>query len=86
MTHDETSPRYTYGCVREEYTVNGQSRVAYGIAVYAHPHESGSASIVASVRDITHDRAALEGLIRRCNDGNLSPVHLADMIDDFFGA
>ncbi len=86
MTHDEESPRHTYGLVCEEYHTDKDPRVAYGIAVYAHPAETGNASIVASIRDITHDRLAIEELIRRCNEGDLSPIQLADVIDDFLGA
>ena len=56
-----------------------------GIAVYAHPAETGSASIIASVRDITADRAAADDLIRQCNEGALSPIHLWAVVDDRFG-
>ncbi len=84
MTQDKKSPGYRYGLIREEYFWDGQCRVAYGIAVYAHPHASGSAGIIASVRDMTDDRAAVERLIRQCNEGDLSLTHLSDVIDDFF--
>ncbi len=85
MTHGEMSPRYAYGLVREEYPMDGETRIAYGIAVYAHPTDTGSASIVTSIRDVTQDRAAIEQLILLCNEGGLSPAHLADVVDDFFG-
>ncbi len=86
MTHDEESPGHTYGLVREEYHTDRTIRTAYGIAVYAHVADTADACIVASIRDITPDRIAIEDLIRRCNEGNLSPLHLQDVIDDFFDA
>ncbi len=84
MTHDEAPPRYRYGLIREEYSEGGEWRLSYGIAVYAHPRASGSATVIASVHDITSDREALEELVLRCNRGGLSPHQLRDIIDDLF--
>lgn len=36
-----------------------------------------------SVSDVSLDRAAVENLVERMNDGDLDPVHFFDVIEDF---
>lgn len=38
------------------------------------------------VRDVSLDRDAVEDLVRRMTEGKLDPVHLYDVIEDFFAA
>ena len=85
MTHNDHIPAYVYGRIEETYHTDTGYRVAYGIAAYAHPTDTESATIVASVRDVTQNRAAMDELIRQCNAGGLSPAHLQDVIEDRFG-
>lgn len=85
MIYNDHASDHTYGLVREEYHLGGDCRVAYGIAAFAHPDETGSASIIASARDLSADRASVEALVRQCNERGLSPVHLCDVADDCFG-
>lgn len=73
----------TYGITEETYTLNGESRKSYGIAVYADAEEDGSATILTSVRDITSEQERLAELVRKCNLLELSPIHLDDVIEDF---
>lgn len=73
----------TYGITEETYSLNGNSRKAYGIAVYADAKEEGTATILASVRDITSEREKLSELVEKCNLLELSPIHLDDVIEDF---
>lgn len=40
---------------------------------------------LAYVRDVSTDRAFAAALVRRCNRGGLSPVHLKDFILDTLG-
>ncbi len=73
----------TYGIVEEKYTLNGQSRIAYGMALYANAVEDGTATIIASARDLTSDKARLEALVANCNRLELSSIHFDDVIEDF---
>ena len=73
----------TYGVVAETYSLRGQYRKAYGIVAYSDAEENGTATIVASAHDITHDRWRAERLADQCNRGNLSLCHFDDVIDDF---
>ncbi len=71
-----------YGTVEEVYTVNGVSRTSYGIAAYADPDIDGTATVVASVRDITSDRAKIDNLVDLCNENELSILHLYDVVEN----
>ena len=72
----------TYGITEEVYSLDTERRVSYGIAAYADA-EDGTATIVASVHDITADRHALSELVELCNRLELSLLHLDDVIEDF---
>lgn len=89
MTYDTDEEKATvgvaYGLIAEEYTLQNHTRKAYGVAAYAHPKLTGSTVVITAVRDITSDRQAVAALVALCNRMLLSPVHLADVIDDFFG-
>ncbi len=84
MIHRDRPTQYAYGIIREEYILENETRVSYGIAAYAQSEDCGTASVAVAVRDITADKAAAEALAERCNRLLLSPVHLADVAEDFF--
>ncbi len=86
MTYNVVSDKPAYGLIREEYFLGDGSRIAYGVAAYAHPTSTGNATVVASVHDITTDRSAALRLVSRCNRGHLSPEHLADVVYDLLGS
>lgn len=73
----------TYGIIDEVYSVEADSRVAYGIAAYVNADGNSTATIVASVHDITTDRNSLEDLVLKCNRLELSLIHMNDAIEDF---
>ena len=73
----------TYGLTEERYFLGVDSRVSYGIVAYADAEEDGTATIVASVHDITADRQALSELVEICNRLELSLIHLNDVVEDF---
>ena len=73
----------TYGLIEEKYNCDGESRVSYGIAAYFDRETHGTATVVKSIHDITCDKERLSQLIKNCNDLNLSPIHLLDVIEDF---
>lgn len=76
----------TYGVTEEIYSLGASSRVSYGIAAYADAKEDGTATIVASVHDITSDKQALYELVSLCNRSELSIVHLMDVVEDFLAS
>lgn len=75
--------RITYGVTEEIYTLGGQSRTSYGIVAYAEGEEDGTATIVASARDLSPVRERLDKLVRTCNRLHLSLIHFGDVIEDF---
>lgn len=73
----------TYGISEETYSVNGTSRTSYGLVAFADAESDGSSTIIASARDISNDKSAVEALASLCNRGNLSICHFDDVIQDF---
>ena len=73
----------TYAIVEEKYTFENESRIAYGIAAFADAKQDGTATIVASIHDITSNRESLSRLVDDCNRLKLSPLHLSDIVEDF---
>ena len=60
-----------------------ESRVSYGISAHSNVNENGTATIVASVHDITSDRENLSKLVDDCNRLELSTEHLSDVVEAF---
>jgi hypothetical protein len=73
----------TYGTVTEIYALGNTSRTSYGIAVYAGAIGNGTATVIASVHDVTDEKERIDALVALCNRHRLSPEHLHDVIDDF---
>lgn len=73
----------TYGITEEVYSLGTDSRISYGIAAYADAAEDGTATVVASVHDVTSDKEALAELVALCNRLELSTIHLKDAVEDF---
>ena len=77
----------TYGVREEIYRLGDAGRVAFGIAVYANAEENGTATVVRSVGDVSGNKDEIEELVRLCNECELDPIHLMDVVEDFiFGA
>ena len=73
----------TYAVAGEKYALGEEKRISYGIVAYANAEQDGTATIVASVRDITSDKKRLKKLVDDCNRLELSTVHLLDVVEDF---
>ena len=73
----------TYAVSEERYTFGDEVRTSYGIVAYSNANQDGSKTIVASVRDVTVDKAGLTRLVDDCNRLELSAVHLNDVVEDF---
>ena len=76
----------TYGVTEEIYSLGISSRTSYGIAAYADSEENGTATIVASIHDVTTDKRALNELVSLCNRLELSTIHLLDVVEDFLAS
>lgn len=76
----------TYGITEEIYSLGAFSRTSYGIAAYAYANQDGTATIVASVHDITANKEALLELVSMCNRLELSTIHLNDVVEDFLAS
>ena len=61
-------------------------RTSYDIAAHADSTEDGTATIVASVHDVTADKQALSELVALCNRLELSTIHLNDVMEDFLAS
>ena len=73
----------TYAVVEERYSLGDCSRTSYGIAAYANFSKDGTATVVATVCDVTDDKQAIAELVALCNRLELSIVHLMDVVEDF---
>lgn len=73
----------TYAITEEKYALGEEKRTSYGIVAYANAEQNCTATIVASVRDITYDKNRLRKLVDDCNRFELSTVHLHDVVEDF---
>ncbi len=76
----------TYGVTEEIYSLENSSHISYGISAYADSEEDGTATIAASVHDVTSDKQALCELVSLCNRLELSTVHLVDVVEDFLAS
>lgn len=77
----------TYALVEEKYeSENNDNRISYGIVACSNVGTDGTATIVASVLDITNDKRRICALIKCCNDLNLSLIHLNDVVEDFLAS
>lgn len=71
-----------YGIVEERYPLGSRERRSYGIVAYANAEQEESACVVASVRDLSHDRSRVEQAVTLCNQLGLDPIHLQDIAED----
>ena len=76
----------TYGTVTEVYSLGEDSRISYGIVAYSDANDGGTASVIASVHDVTSDEGKLKYLVSLCNEIALDPLHLYDIVDDFLAS
>ena len=73
----------TYAVTEEKYTFGNKSRISYGIVAYTNSEQDCTATIIASVHDVTSDKQRLISLVDDCNRLELSPMHLHDVVEDF---
>ncbi len=73
--------KITYGVIREEYSIGGESRVAYGIAAYYDVKGNGTASIINSLHDICSDENEIDSIVSRFNRDRVSPYKLEELVE-----
>lgn len=70
-----------YILIENNYTVNGVKYTSYGIAIADVSDEYPI--IIESIPDISHDKERICRLAELCNQMQLSPLHLANVVEDF---
>ena len=70
-----------YILLESNYTVNGIEYTTYGIALA--DCSDGGAVIIKAIPDLSTDRERTRRLAELCGELHLSPLHLADVADDF---
>jgi len=68
-----------YGITEETYILENDRRISYGIAIY----DIDISTVIASKKDLSSDKKAVERLVNLCNQLKLSPIHLDDVAEDF---
>lgn len=71
-----------YIVVQNTYQSGRNARIGYGIA--AVTEYDGVITVLNSVSDLSADIKLIEGLVERCNSQELDPIHLEDIVTDFF--
>ena len=77
MTENKRA-EYSYEVVKETVTSEFLEKyITYGIKV------TRNGSLIELISDISTDRQKAERLASLCNDGQLHPIHIYDIIEDF---
>lgn len=74
---------YHYRITHEERILEGRNYHAYGIAVDLKESDGAAAREIARIDDIAASAETLRPLVELCSRLELSPIHLAEIIDDF---
>ena len=72
---------YQYMSVSETY---GNGHKNCGIAVLVR-YDDGSAAVLQTISDICEEPERIRELVRQCNEAQLDPLHLPEVIEDFLG-
>ena len=71
-----------YIVVQNTYQSGRNTRIGYGIA--AVTEYDGVTTVLNSVSDLSADIQLIEELVECCNSQGLDPIHLEDIVTDFF--
>ena len=72
---------YKYIVVQITYKNGDSTRIGFGIA--AVEEYDGVTTILESISDISTDIEPIERLVEVCNNLQLDPIHLQDVVTDF---
>ena len=73
---------HKYIVVQSTYKNGDITRIGFGIA--AVEEYDGVTTILESTSDLSSDIEPIERLVELCNDLQLDPIHLQDVVTDFF--
>ncbi len=59
-------------------------RRSCGISVIIH-YDDGSTAVLQTISDICDDPERIQELVRQCNEAQLAPLHLPEVLEDFLG-
>lgn len=76
MNASNTSISVHYELISSEQELEGHRYQSWGIRLCY-------AGVQVEVPDLSLERAAVEELVRRCNRGQLSPIHFQEVLQDF---
>ena len=68
---------YQYQLTASESAAEENGKVTYGISI------TDKNGICGKIEDISPDKAEMEKLVSLCNELQLDPIHLEDIVDDF---
>ena len=72
---------YKYIVVQSTYKNEDIMRIGFGIA--AVEEYDGVTTILESISDLSSDIKPIERLVKVCNNLQLDPIHLQDVVTDF---
>ena len=72
-----------YGVVTEIYGLEGETRCPAEITAYANADADGTASIVASVMDISSNETQVKAFVGRCDPERLPVCSFQNKANDF---
>ena len=64
-----------YALIQGSYLIDGETHIGYGIGY--------TQNSVLSFEDLTLNRTDAAKLVTLCNELDLSPIHLNDVVEDF---
>ena len=64
-----------YALIQGTYLIGGEAHIGYGIAYTENNY--------LSFEDLTLDPISVAKLVKLCNELDLSPIHLKDVVEDF---
>lgn len=70
----------TYRIIENICIYERKNIISYGIAVFSNKDTQNP---ILVIEDITTDRKALDEFVKKCNDLELSILHIHDVIEDF---
>lgn len=73
--------KYRYIVIQDTYKEEDATSVGFGIAVVEE--RCGVNKILESISNLSKDSKPVEELVQTCNDLQLAPIHLQDVVTDF---
>jgi len=75
---------YKYSFMEHLVSLEGETHKTYAIVI---EEKKGDEWVRASViHDVTSELDQIKSLVKTCEDGQLHPIHLLSVVEDFIGA